>query len=221
MIVNGKSITEYGAVMLGSPRVSPAPIEQDVFKGRNGSTFNVLNPRIGLKSIECSVAFLGESAYEIQIARSAFRASLAGKLELYFSFDGFYYTASLTGYNDVESESDKVEVTRLSFTGIQHGPLVTQNSTTVVCQSTIPNTSATFFGTATAEDGKIAGIAFKGLRSGDKIEVDGVNLRILVNDAPGASRFELYGFPTLSPGANVIDLQNVDQFYVQYFPTYA
>lgn len=195
-------------------------VEQTVKRMRGGSTFNVLNPQIGLKTIECSVAFLGNSAYEIQLARSALRAALIGKLELYFGFDGFYYTAALDGESDIESEGNQVEVTKLKFSGIQHGPETRTSTNPIICASTVPETSAIFSGVASATSGKIAGVKFSGLTTGAKIEVDGINCRILVDGAPLASRFELHKFPTLRPGVNAIDNEGISSFSARYFPTY-
>lgn len=220
MFINGHPLEDYNAMLIGSPKISPAQITQTTFMGKNTSSFLLLGTEIGLKQIECYIAFFGESAREIQLRRSHFRSALLGKVDLYFPFDGFHYFAVLQDDTQLESEHSHIVRSAFYFTGIQHDELIQTDGSSIYCCSTVPMTDCTISAVTTASEGAIGGMSFSGLNPEKQIVIDGMEKRILYDGAPGAQFFTFTSFPKLTPGINVIEVSNVKAVRLEYYPTY-
>lgn len=221
MTINGTDIEEYGAYLLGTPKISPAPLSTDVLTFKSGANFIPLGRTIGLKKIECSIAFLGDSYHDIQLKRSRFRAALLGKLNIDFETDGFQYFCTYNTDAELESERENAAVSVFTFTGVQHESLETVKGKDVNCLSTVPETDCriTATGSNVITPVIIAGVRFDGMVTGDIFVIDGIDKRIQKNgkDYPA----EFIKFPTLKPGTNTIEsTKELVDFTIEYYPTH-
>lgn len=236
MKINGVSIEdEYGAYLLGTPKISPAPITPNILTYKNGSNFITLGRTIGLKKIECNIAFYryaegldyGESYYWRQYQRSWFRSALTKNVSIDFETDpavngeSKYYCAYETDA-ELESEHENAVVSKFVFTGIQYEDLVTETGNKVYCYSFIPETDCRISATvsAYAPSHVIQGVNFGYMFTGTRLVVDGINKRILGNDKDIHADF--IKFPTLKPGENTLNIDTTvfSNIKVEYYPTF-
>ena len=61
-------------------------------------------------------------------------------------------------------------------------------------------------------------VKFLNVKAGERLVVDGMDKRILVNDAPAANRAEWIRFPSLVPGENHITCP--DEVTVEFYPVF-
>lgn len=216
MFIDGKSVQEYGAVVLGSPQVSPAPVSHETFMGRNRTNFNVLSHDVGMKLLEVNLAFFGNDANEIQRNRSVFRSALVGKLNLAFDFDDFEYFAVYQADSELESEHKQLEISKFTFAAIQHKRLEVISGDTVYCESAIPKTDCRLIATisTSAASYTLGNAVFSNVVAGDIIVFDGIDGKVTKNGVDTAATWTK--FNQLSRGLNTI----AGATQIEYYPTY-
>ena len=221
MFINGEPISKYGGILFGTPRVSNAEYIPEYVYTRTRSTLRHLTYDIGLKSLQCNIAFLGDSIFEIQQKRSMLRAALVGEIQLSFSKDRFLYQAEYIGDAELESEYESAAVSRFNFKCVQMLPLETITTTNkkVYCQSTVPKTDCKLTATATtnASNFVLGTVIFSGISANDVLVVDGINGLITRNGNPETANF--IRLPYLVPGENTIT-STVNDLTVEYYPTF-
>lgn len=222
MFINGVPIESYGGIMLGTPRISNAEYTSEYTYQRTRSTIRHLSHDIGVKDIECHVAFLGDSIHEIQLKRSAFRAALAGKLDVSFKRDRFFYFAEYDGERELESEHENAAVSVFKFKGVQHLPLETISGRKVFCKSTIPETDCriTVKLSASKTNVIIGGVKFASASANDVLVVDGFDGHILKNNQ--AVTAEFIRLPYLVSGENTVHeyTSGIEYTTIEYYPTF-
>lgn len=221
MFVNGEPISRYGGILLGTPKVSNAEYVPEYAHMKSRSTLRHLTYDIGLKDLQCNVAFLGYSIFEIQTKRSEFRAALVGELYISFSKDRFTYKAEYIGDAELESEYNGSAVSKFNFKCVQMLPIesVTTTDKKVYCQSTMPKTDCRLTATAASNGSNfVLGTAtFASVSANDVLVVDGINGLITKNGTPATASF--IRLPYLVPGQNTIT-STVNTLKVEYYPTF-
>ena len=201
MTINRIPIIKYGAKLRADYSISSSSITTSYIKPRTGSTFHLISNTIGLKTI--TLPF-----------------DIYGKVELVLP-DRFQYTSILQAVAVPTPITDRILSCSYTFLGIQHENLVTVKSTgKVFVVGTLPQMDCILSVTvgADAEEYSFAGVTFVNVSKGDKLTLDGMTKRVLVNGAPGAQKCDLVEFPYLTPGENTISCP--DTVTVQYYPSY-
>ena len=221
MTINRIPIIKYGAKLRADYSVSGSSITTSYIKPRTGSTFHRIGNTIGLKTITLPFDIYGDSPTDARRKISRLDALAAsGKVELVLP-DRFQYTSILQAVAVPTPITDRILSCSYTFLGIQHENLVTVKSTgKVFAIGTLPQMDCILSVTvgADAEKYSFAGVTFTNVSTGDKLTLDGMTKRVLVNGAPGAQKCDLVEFPYLTPGENT--LSGPDTVTVQYYPSY-
>ena len=219
MFINGIPVETYGGIMIGTPRVSNAEYTSEYTHQRTRSTIRHLVHDVGIKEIECHLAFLGDSVYEIQVKRSIFRSALIGALDISFKRDRFSYFVEFDGERELESEHENAAVSIFKFKGVQHLPLKTLLGKHVYCESTVPKTDCkiTAIASNNTSNAKVGTVTFPNVLSGDILVVDGIDGIITKNGDPVTVSF--IRLPYLTCGDNTIECP-FDNITVEYYPTF-
>lgn len=218
VLINNVPIKEYGAKLRDDYKISAAPLENAYFQGVKRSGFVLLSQVPGLKSLQLSIVFFGKDRREIDFRKSVFDGKLMGTLELYL--DGYYYTVICNEIGDGAYQGECLMECEYEFTGYKHGKLVEVISNEVWCESTAPYTDCTLEVVTKSDVANyvLGTVTFLNVTVGEVLTVDGINKRILVNGIPAAERAEWIEFPSLSPGKNYIQCNDVPT--VTFYPVY-
>ena len=219
--INGTDIEELGGLMLRDYTVSASPVTQDYNKPRNGTSFTVFGKTIGLKTITVTVNIRGRDHREVAARKSALDVmAAAGQTEITLP-DLFQYTSVLQSAGDLSWILPMRGECSYTFLGIQHDPMISVETAGILyAEGTMPEMSCRISVTAgaTAETYTVAGVTFTDINAGDKIVIDGLNSRVLLNGGNAILRCDLVEFPRLTPGKNTIVAP--DRIMVEYYPTY-
>lgn len=221
MTINRVPISKYGARLRADYSVSGSAVTTTYLKPRTGSTFHLIGSTIGLKTITLPFDVYGDSPTDARRKISQLDAlAAAGKVELVLP-DGFQYTSILQTIAVPTPITDCILSCSYTFLGVQHDKMVTtESSGNVFAIGTLPQMDCILSVTVgtDAEEYPFAGVTFTNVSKGDKLTLDGMTKRVLVNGAPGAQKCDLVEFPYLTPGENTISCP--DKVTVQYYPSY-
>lgn len=219
MWVNGNPSEKYGARMRMEYTESGYKLENSAFKGRNRSSFVLLNSALGFKTITAPMVFEGCDANDVEQKKSFFEMELYGKNEIIMD-DGNMYSAYLSQIGNSTRPNPQMIEVEYTLIGVKHGPLVTVQANTIYCDSTLPHTDCILTTTVgqTGSNYQMGTVTFPQVTQGEVLTVDGINKRILVDGAPAADRAEWITFPSLSPGKNIITCD--DPLIVEFYPVY-
>ncbi len=222
MTINKIPISKYGAKLRTDYSVSGSALTTTYQKPKSGNTFFVINQTIGLKTITLPFDLYGRSPSDTRRKLSSLDALAAsGEVELSLP-DGMLYTAVLQTIAQPTAITDRILSCSHTFLGIQHDAKVrlTIDTGCIWANGTLPHMDCVLsvtVGTDT-EEYPFAGVTFFDVKKGDRLVLDGMTKRVLVNGAPGAQKCNLVEFPYLSPGRNIIDCP--DAVTVEYYPSY-
>lgn len=222
MCVNNTDLAVLG-VLVESYKVGPTEVTNDIFQGRNRTSFNVLSAVFGTREIAVNLFFSGKTRREITLLKSRVDGLMFGELDLLLP-DGLYYNAVLDKAGELQilgvQNTGVIALSSYTFRGICHDPLVTATGNTVYCTSTMPQTSCRLTCTASQNYASITidTVTITGVTAGDVLVVDGIEGRILQNGAPCAGNMNFQHLPALVPGKNVLTCPEV--LTVEYYPTY-
>ena len=219
MWINQKPLWDFGGRLQRSYQVTGYDLTNEAFKGRKRSSFVLLNSSIGFCQLSLPIVFEGCSRHDVTAKKSLFDMEAYGKNDLTME-DGFQYFVYLDSIGEASYPADELIECDYTFIGVRHGDLETVNGNTVMCSSTLPNTDCIIDVTVSAnrQNYDVGTVQFPSVTAGEKITVDGINKRILVNGAPAAEQAEWINFPSLIPGKNVINC--LDPVTVTYYPVY-
>lgn len=223
LYINNQHIDDFHAHLLQGYTIGGTALENETFHGRNRTSFNLLAQARGLKEIGFELEFEGTTRHEVELYKSTVDAMLLGQVDLYFP-DGFHYDTVISSLGDMELEGvdGRYVVGKASYkgSGIRHGEMVTHNGNRLFCESTAPHTDCILECTLSkAYDSFTLGtVTYTGVKKGQKLRVNGIDGRILIDDAPAAGNFTFTGFPYLTAGWNNIDCN--ETVTVTYYPTY-
>lgn len=219
MWINDKPLSDYGGQLRMEYKVSGYNLETSAFKGRKRSSFVLLNNIVGFQTLSLPVVFEGKSRDDVTLKKSMFDMLAFGKNELIMD-DGFLYTAYLSNIGDASYPAPELIEVDYTFIGVRHGPKVVAVGNTINCESTLPNTDCILKVTvgSTGTNYRVGTVVFPQVTQGEKVVVDGINKRILINNAPAAERADWITFPILSPGLNLLECD--DTLTVEFFPVF-
>lgn len=222
MTINGIPISQFGAKLRADYTVSGASVETSYQKSRRGSTYLFLGSKLGLKTLTLPFDLYGATPAAAQRQLSELDALAAsGKVEIGLP-NGFLYTSFLQVIATPLHITDRILSCSYSFAGIQHLGKIQREAKNGVffAEGTLPEMDCVLSVTVGAAAGKYAfcGVNFSNVQKGDRLVLDGVTKRVLVNGAPGAARCDLVEFPQLVPGFNLLECK--DTVTVEYYPSY-
>ena len=218
MIIDEIMLNQHGGRLHAGYTISGVSMENSYHRGVGQSDFTLLKQDAGLKSINITVTFLGSAREEIDRLKSLFEMRLMGKNDLVL--DGNYYSVICQEIGNANYKGFGACEVEYQFLGYKHGPLQTITGNHFYCASTLPHTDCRITVTASkdASTYKVGTVTFFDVSSGDVLVVDGLDKRILVNEAPAAQKADWLRFPSLVPGENVIICD--DTVTVEYYPVY-
>lgn len=222
MCVNNTDLAGLGLIV-ESYKVGPTEITNDIFQGRNRTSFNVLSSVFGMREIAVNLFFAGKTRREITLKKSTVDALMFGRLDLFLP-DGLHYDAVLGSAGELQilgvQDNEVIALVSYTFRGICHDPLVTIAGNTVICTSTIPETSCRLTCKASKAYDSITvdTVTITSVKKNDVLVVDGIDGRILQNGAPCAGNMSFLHFPALVPGENTLSCP--ETLTVEYYPTY-
>ncbi len=219
MWINDAPLSDYGGELRMEYKASGYTLETSVFKGRKRSSFVLLNNIVGFQTLTLSVVFEGKDRDDVTLKKSMFDMLAFGKNELIMD-DGFLYTVYLSNIGDATYPAPELIEVDYTFVGVRHGPKVVAVGNTINCESTLPNTDCILSVTVgkTEVNYRVGTVMFPQVTQGEQLTVDGINKRILVNNVPAADRADWITFPSLVPGINL--LQCDDILTVEFFPVF-
>lgn len=222
MYIDWQSLAEFGGRLESGYSVSGSALTTTYIKGKDTSSFLLTSCEIGLRTITLPIVFFGGDYAAVVGNKNRFdAAAVAKKVELRLP-DGYYYTSILTSAGALTWIGSTAASCTYTFLGVQHSKKMCVMTTNgkVWCESTAPKVDCSLRTTVTAdaEVYNLAGAKFQDVHAGDVLELDGINKRILINNAPAASRCAFLRFPFLVPGTNVLMI--TDPVKVTYYPTY-
>lgn len=223
--INGVNPEDYGVLPMREYTVGGSTITNTPYQGRNRSSYRLLAAVYGRKSITLTLVYPGTTYREAKLLQSTVEGWMWGKIELFLP-DGFYYTSTLDSIGDgtpdgIDGNQVLISV-EYSFSGIQHDPLVTvQNAAAGFWNpGTLPYADCICSVTAgaAASSYQLAGATFRDVQQGEHLTVDGINGRLLRNDAPAPGNVTFSKFPSVTPGQN--SFSALDPVTVQFYPCF-
>ena len=227
MHINDINIADYN-VLVESFSVEAISVDNDVYQGRNRTSFNVLATVQHMRKITVSLFYSAKTRRELALTKSKIDNMLLGKIELSLP-DGFFYSAYLKSAGKEEYlgvENNKIiALCAYTFEGIRHDPLEiiegsAANDNEFYCKSLVPRTDCRLTCTASQNYASltIGTVTITGVTAGDVLTVDGINGRILQNGALCAGNMSFIHFPYVVPGNNTIPCD--EDLTIEYYPTY-
>ncbi len=218
--INGKDVREHHA-LVESFTIGGSPVKNDIFQGRNRTSWTQLSYTVGMRSISFSLFFSGPTKRAITLDKSAVDALLIGKVELYMP-DGFCYTASLKSLGDLKilgvDGNRVIGLCSYKLEGIRHDGLQTVTGNTVYAMGTMPRMDAIFSCTTAQARAtlQLGPVTFSNIPAGAAVVANGMTGELTVNGAQVKAAFTR--LPFLTPGENTIQCPEI--VTVQYYPCY-
>lgn len=219
MWINKKPLYLFGGKLKMEYTYTPPEITNEYFKGRRQSGFVLMDSSYELGSLSLPIVFEGANRKDVTLKKSKFESEVFGQSDIILR-DEMMYFAFMDGIGESTYPSEQLIETTYEFKCIRHGKYKEVDKNKIYCESTLPNTDCMISVTVgrTVQNYKIGSVIFPTVTQGERLVVDGINKRILVNGAPAATRAEWTKFPSLAPGENNIACQDVPT--VGYYPVY-
>lgn len=221
--INGADLSERGVDMLRDYSIGGTTITNTIFQGRNRSSYRLLAGVYGQKAISFTLVYAGRTYREAALNRSAIESMLWGKVEISMP-DGFSYTSTVQsiGEGTIYGQEDNQILIEVPYElqGIQHDPLMTVAGGNFYNPGTLPYTDCSVSVTAGAASSiyQLAGATFHDVKAEERLEIDGINGRILRNGAPAPGNVDFIRFPQVTPGQN--SFLAPDPVTVSFYPSY-
>lgn len=221
--INGADLSERGVDMLRDYSIGGTAITNTIFQGRNRSSYRLLAGVYGQKAISFTLVYAGRTYREAALNRSTIESMLWGKVEISMP-DGFFYTSTVQsiGEGTIYGQEDNQILIEVPYElqGIQHDPLMTVAGGNFYNPGTLPYTDCSVSVTAGAASSiyLLAGATFHDVKAGERLEIDGINGRILRNGAPAPGNVDFIRFPQVTPGQN--SFLAPDPVTVSFYPSY-
>ena len=218
--INGKDIRDFNA-LVESFSIGGSPVKNQIFQGRNRTSWSQLAYSVGMKQISFSLFFSGPNKRAVTLDKSNVDALLIGKSEIHMP-DGFFYTSSLKSLGELKIlgvEGNKViGICTYKLEGIQHDPLETVSGNRIFARGTMPQMDAIFSCTTTAGRAslQVGPVTFYNVPSGSAVVANGMTGELTVNGTQVKAGFTR--LPYLVPGEQSILCP--ETLTIQYYPSY-
>lgn len=237
MLINGTPLSAYGGEALLDYSIGPTQLSTDVFQGINRTNWTILKTMFGLRAIEFTVVFEGNTLHEAKVRRSRFNAQLVGKADLFIPDDGFYYEVYGVDFGaetlvGIGEKTAKVR-SRYKVTGMRHDPLqtVTLEDYALLCLSTVPLTACRLTHTvpASASSYRLGSAVVPNVAANDVLVWDGFTGTLTKNGTSILSTATWKELPALASGqtqvvwgpvVNNTVSSHAGTVKVEYYPTY-
>lgn len=220
VFINNTDIMEFCAVV-ESFKISGSAFANNIYQGKNRTTFNELSYTIGMKTITLSLFFSAPTRRKLTLNKSTVDSLMIGKIELHMP-DGFYYDAVLTGAGELQmlgvEQNQLIALCSYTFQGIQRDGLKTHIGNTLHVEGTAPQIDCRLTCTATANRTtlQVGTVTFSNIHAGDVVVADGINGVLTVNGNHVIASFTK--LPYLVPGEQTITCP--ETLTVEYYPIY-
>lgn len=218
--INGKDVREHHA-LVESFTIGGSPVKNQIFQGRNRTSWSELSYSIGMKQISFSLFFSGPDKRAITLDKSNVDALLIGKVELHMP-DGFWYTCSVKSLGDLKIlgvEGNRV-IGKCTYKleGIQHDELQTVTGNTVYALGTMPRMDAILSCRTTAARAtlQVGPVVFHDVPAGSAVVANGMTGELTVDGVQVKATFTK--LPYLVPGGQSIPCP--ETLTVEYYPCY-
>ena len=201
--------------------IGGSPVKNQIFQGRNRTSWTELSYSIGMKQVSFSLFFSGPNKRAITLDKSSVDALLVGKAEVHMP-DGFYYTCSVKSIGDLKilgvEGNNVIGICSYKLEGIQHDQLQTITGNTVYALGTMPRMDAVFRCVTTAARAslQVGPVTFSDVPAGASVEANGMTGELKVNGAQVKATFTR--LPYLVPGEQTIPCP--ETLTVEYYPCY-
>lgn len=218
--INGTDIWEHHA-LVESFAIGGSPVSNEIFQGRNRTSWTQLAYSVGMKQISFSLFFSAPDRRALTLAKSAVDALLVGKPELHMP-DGCYYTASLKSLGELKilgvDGNQVIGICTYKLEGIQHDALETAHGSEIFARGTMPHMDAILSCTTTSARSslQLGPVTFSSVPSGAAVVANGMTGELTVNGANVKASFTR--LPFLVPGLQTITCP--EDLTVQYYPSY-
>ena len=217
--VNDIPFEHYGAQLLSEYTYTPPEVTEETYKGRQRSSFTLLNATLGFGALNLPILFSGDSREDVPIKKSMFDAAIFGRAVLTMA-DGFIFDTVLEDFGEASYPGVGLLSCTYTFKAVRRKGLRKVVGNTIYCDSTAPHTDCVLSVKvgASASNYRVGSVIFPTVSAGQSLVVDGITKRILVDGAPAAQLAEWTKFPSLTPGVNAI--QCLDTVTVEYYPIF-
>lgn len=218
--INDKDVRDFHA-LVESFTIGGSSVKNQIFQGRNRTSWVQLAHAVGMKPVTFSLFFSGPDKRSLTLDKSSVDALLVGKSEIHMP-DGFYYTCSLKSLGDLKIlgvEGNKViGICAYKLEGIQHDPLETVSGNTIFARGTMPQMDAVFRCTTTAARTslQVGPVTFSNVPNGASVIANGMTGQLTVNGTQVKADFTR--LPFLVPGEQTITCP--ENLTIQYYPCY-
>lgn len=180
-----------------------------------------LDGKVGLRSVEITLDFEGDSMAEISLNISNLTAQLH-KEALLFLPDGFYYTCVFEKVSDPEEKAPWIMQTKFSFSGVRHKALTTENfkqsgklyidgnykSSAII--KIMPSSGTT--------EVTVNGITVKNIIG--EVVVDGIKKTVMQNGKNKFADTDMTEFPCFECGENDVTISGDATVEISYYPIF-
>ena len=218
--INDKDVRDFHA-LVESFSVGGSPVKNQIFQGRNRTSWTELAYSVGMKQVSFSLFFAGPDRRAITLDKSNVDALLIGKPEIHMP-DGFYYTCSVKSIGELQIlgvEGNRViGICKYRLEGIQHDPLQTVTGNTVYALGTMPRMDAALSCTTTAGRAslQVGPVTFSNVPAGSLVVANGMTGELKVDGVQVKAGFTK--LPYLVPGEQTIACPEI--LTVRYYPSY-
>ena len=218
--IGGTDVRVFHA-LVESFTIGGSPVKNQIFQGRNRTSWSELSYSIGMKQVSFSLFFSGPNKRAITLDKSSVDALLVGKAEVHMP-DGFYYTCSVKSIGDLKilgvEGNNVIGICSYKLEGIQHDQLQTITGNTVYALGTMPRMDAVFRCVTTAARAslQVGPVTFSDVPAGASVEANGMTGELKVNGAQVKATFTR--LPYLVPGEQTIPCP--ETLTVEYYPCY-
>ena len=219
MKINGSPLRVFGAELL-TYNTNTCEMDKRYFQPISSIIPVVLDGKIGLRRIELTIDFSGNTKHEIEKNISNFTSTLINKTEIFLP-DGYYYTVIIDSIKRKGEKAPWIEQMFFTVCGFRHGPIektflssnkiifINGNQTTPAIIKIVPRGSTT----VTINDITINNIS-------GEIVIDGIEMTVKENGLNKFADTVLTDFPKFKPGNNDIALIGDADVEISYYPIY-
>lgn len=218
MTINGVPLTEYRAELLDY-KVGVCDYENGYFVPPASMIPVKLTPKIGIRPIQLTIDFMGDSELEAMLRVSHITAKLQKGAQIMLP-DGFFYECVFESASAPVEKAPWIWQVKFALSGYRHGSLErhTLTETDSIFVAGTYKTPAVLKITTSESSVKVFGITISNI-SGE-IEIDGIKKTVTQDGVNKFKDTDLVKFPMLEVGYNEIEIEGTATVEVSFYPIY-